>query len=166
MTPRKHTKRITISDVAKRAGVSSMTVSRVLNSDAKVKRITREKVEAVISELNYAPNIAARSLAGTKVNRICLLYGNPSSAYLGELLLGALAATSDAGALLIVERTTAALSPASLAKHFDHDWDALIVPPPMSDIEGIRKIVAKCLARLAGDKAAVVLSTIRSAPAS
>ena len=141
MTQRKPAKRVTISDVAQHAGVSSMTVSRVMNRDGKVKALTREKVETAISELNYAPNLAARSLAGSKIRRICLLYGNPSSAYLGELLLGALEATSDAGVHLIVERTSPDLAPASLREKFERDWDALIVPPPMSDISGIRKII-------------------------
>ena len=143
MAPRKANKQITISDVAEQAGVSSMTVSRVLNRNVKVKASTREKVEQVIAKLNYAPNLAARNLAGAQVRRICLLYGNPSSAYLGELLLGALEATSNASAHLIVERTNPDLRPSSLIKHFEHDWDALIIPPPMSDIAGIRKIVAK-----------------------
>ncbi len=143
MPQRKSTNRITIADVAERAGVSSMTVSRVVNRDSNVKSATREKVETAIAELNYAPNIAARSLAGGKVRRICLLYGNPSSAYLGELLLGALEAASEAGAHLIVERTTPDLDPSTLEEHLRRDWDALIVPPPMSDIAGIRALVQK-----------------------
>lgn len=70
-----------------------------------------------------------------------LLYGNPSSAYLGELLLGTLHAASAVDARLIVERTTPDLDPASLEDRLVRDWDALIVPPPMSDIAGIRSLV-------------------------
>lgn len=143
MSQRKNTNRITIADVAERAGVSSMTVSRVINREANVTATTREKVEAAIADLNYAPNIAARNLAGASVRRICLLYGNPSSAYLGELLLGALETASILGAHLIVERTSPDLNPADLEKRFGRDWDALIVPPPMSDIPGIRALVKK-----------------------
>ncbi len=143
MSQRKRANRITIAEVAEHAGVSSMTVSRVINRDAKVKSATRDKVEAAIAELNYAPNTAARSLAGGKIRRICLLYGNPSSAYLGELLLGALEAVSKAGAHLIVERTTPDLAPATLEERLGRDWDALIIPPPMSDIAGIRTLVRK-----------------------
>ncbi len=143
MPQRKTTSRITIADVAEHAGVSSMTVSRVVNRDANVKSATRQKVEMAIAELNYSPNIAARSLAGSKIRRICLLYGNPSSAYLGELLLGALEAASEAGAHLIVERTTPDLDPGTLEERLGRDWDALIVPPPMSDIAGIRALVHK-----------------------
>lgn len=143
MSQRRKSNRVTVADVANYAGVSTMTVSRVVNRDPKVKGDTREKVEAAIAALNYAPNIAARSLANADVRRICLLYGNPSSAYLGELLLGALEAASEAVAHLIVERTDQKLDLESLEQCLGRDWDALIVPPPMSDISGIRKLVAK-----------------------
>jgi LacI family transcriptional regulator len=55
--------RVTIKDVAKKAGVSISTVSRVLNKSSYVKKSTFERVEAVISELGYSPNHIARSLS-------------------------------------------------------------------------------------------------------
>ncbi|RYD25942.1 MAG: LacI family transcriptional regulator, partial [Lysobacteraceae bacterium] len=54
----------TISDVARRAGVSPMTVSRVINGESNVRPATRDAVNTAISALNYAPNPAARNLAG------------------------------------------------------------------------------------------------------
>ncbi len=54
---------LTLEDIARIAGVSRSTVSRVINGDEKVKAETRERVEAVIRELNFQPNLAARSLA-------------------------------------------------------------------------------------------------------
>ena len=59
---------ITIKEVAEEAGVSQMTVSRVLNKQKLVKESTRLKVEAAIAALNYRPNLMARSLAGGKSN--------------------------------------------------------------------------------------------------
>lgn len=53
---------VTISDVAREAGVSITTVSRVLNNNYPVRKETREKIENVIEKLNYKPNVAARSL--------------------------------------------------------------------------------------------------------
>lgn len=134
---------VTLADVAKDAGVSPMTVSRVINGDEKVKDSTRERVNQSIKKLKYAPNIAARSLAGARALRICLLYGNPSSAYLGELLMGALEAAGDLGAHLIVERTDENVTPEQIGEHLGRDWDALIVPPPISDVAGIRRLVAE-----------------------
>ena len=136
-------RQVTLADVARHAGVSPMTVSRVINNDSKVRDTTREKVNEAISKLNYAPNIAARNLAGAGSIRICLLYGNPSSAYLGELLMGALEAASDLGAHLVVERTDESLTPEFIEENIDQNWDALIVPPPVSDVSGIRRLVAE-----------------------
>ena len=135
-------KSLTLADVAKHAGVSMTTASRVINKDQNVKASTREKVEASIAQLKYSPNVAARNLAGARAARVCLLYGNPSSAYLGELLMGALEAAGELGVRLIVERTDEAVAPRTLAKKLHKDWDGLIVPPPISDIAGFRKFVA------------------------
>lgn len=52
----------TINDVAKEAGVSITTVSRVLNNNYPVKKETRIKIENAIKKLNYKPNAMARSL--------------------------------------------------------------------------------------------------------
>ena len=62
-TTRRGSSAPTISDVASAAGVSLMTVSRVINNESNVRPATRKKVEAAIAQLNYAPNPAARSLA-------------------------------------------------------------------------------------------------------
>ena len=51
----------TIADVAKRAGVSPMTVSRVINDEKNVRETTRSTVLAAIDSLGYAPNQAART---------------------------------------------------------------------------------------------------------
>ena len=53
----------TISDVAAQAGVSPMTVSRVINGEANVRAETRERVEDAIKALDYSPSSAARTLA-------------------------------------------------------------------------------------------------------
>jgi len=55
-------KRLTIIDVARAAGVSVGTVSRVLNGNAKVRDILRDKVQAAIKDLGYAPNAVAQSM--------------------------------------------------------------------------------------------------------
>ncbi|WP_027632476.1 LacI family DNA-binding transcriptional regulator [Clostridium hydrogeniformans] len=60
----------TINDVAKEAGVSITTVSRVLNNNYPVKKETREKIEKAIEKLNYRPNTMARSLITKKTGVI------------------------------------------------------------------------------------------------
>ena len=65
----------TIDDVARVAGVSKSTVSRVILGGNKVKPITLELVRRAINELNYAPNTAARSLASKRTGNIAVVSG-------------------------------------------------------------------------------------------
>lgn len=58
----------TLADVSKRAGVSTATVSRCLNSPAQVSQATREKVMQAVKELGYAPNFGAQALAAKRTN--------------------------------------------------------------------------------------------------
>jgi LacI family transcriptional regulator len=61
---------VTINDVAREAGVSITTVSRVLNNNYPVKKETREKIEQAIEKLNYKPNVMARSLITKKTSML------------------------------------------------------------------------------------------------
>ncbi|WP_243342728.1 LacI family DNA-binding transcriptional regulator [Anaerococcus sp. AGMB09787] len=65
-----------IYDVAKYAGVSVATVSRVINNKEVVTDKTRRKVEEAIKELDYVPNDVARALASNKTNDIGIMVGN------------------------------------------------------------------------------------------
>ena len=56
----------TVWDVAARAGVSAMTVSRVINGEAHVRADKREQVLRVVRELDYRPNAFARSLSSSR----------------------------------------------------------------------------------------------------
>jgi len=94
----------TISDVAARAGVSSMTVSRVINGETSVRPATRQAVTAAIAALDHAPNPAARSLAGAGQLRIGLLYANPSAGFLNDFLLGSLEQASRSDVQIVVRK--------------------------------------------------------------
>ncbi len=69
----------TITDVARHAGVSIKTVSRVLNREDGVRDSTRLRVESAIADLGYAPNQSARDLASRHAHLICLVYDDPSA---------------------------------------------------------------------------------------
>ena len=71
--------RATIDDVARLAGVSIKTVSRVVNREPNVRETTRDKVELAIAELHYRPNLSARSLASHKSHLIALVYDDPGA---------------------------------------------------------------------------------------
>src|SRR5579863_3612380 len=65
-----------LDEVAKLAGVSAATVSRVLNNLDVVRDVTRDRVMRAVSELNYHPNLHARSLAGGKSRTIGMIASN------------------------------------------------------------------------------------------
>ncbi|HZX23292.1 MAG TPA: LacI family DNA-binding transcriptional regulator, partial [Woeseiaceae bacterium] len=71
--------RATIDDVAELAGVSIKTVSRVVNSEPNVRQSTRDKVHLAIEQLNYRPNLSARSLASQRSRLIVLVYDDPAA---------------------------------------------------------------------------------------
>ena len=102
--------RARIEDVAAAAGVSMKTVSRVFNREPNVREDTRLRVEEAARQLRYRPNSSARSLAGRRSYLISLLYDNPSSNYVMEIIEGVLAADRDFGAgskyAVIVEDAT------------------------------------------------------------
>lgn len=77
---------VTLEDVAASAGVSRATVSRVVNGDANVKAQTRSRVEAVIAELGYSPNPAARALASSQSNTIGLVTTSYRGGFFGALM--------------------------------------------------------------------------------
>lgn len=92
----------TILDVAKRAGVSKATVSRVLNNPDIVKEATRRAVFEAIETLNYRPNLLARSLAHNVSNSIGLVVSDFEGTYFGRLLKRAAVLTESQGKHLII----------------------------------------------------------------
>ena len=134
----------TINDVAAAAGVSPMTVSRVINGEANVRDRTRELVNEVIRKLNYSPSAAARSLAGGEEMRIGLLYSNPSSAYLSEFLVGSLDQASRSNVQLIVERCDEDALEQSVIDHLVQGRvDGIVLPPPLCDATAVLAAVAE-----------------------
>ncbi|MBP1932648.1 LacI family DNA-binding transcriptional regulator [Ammoniphilus resinae] len=77
---------VTSTDVARRAGVSQATVSRVLNNPNSVKSGTREKVLRVMEEMNYKPNLIARSLVMNHTKTIALLSGTLKNGFFVETI--------------------------------------------------------------------------------
>jgi len=131
---RRQSGRPTVNDVARLADCSPMTVSRVINGGNGVRDETRVAVEAAIKQLNYAPNRAARSLAGASQMRFALLYSNPSAAYLSELLIGCMDAASRLDAHLVVERCDPERDQAKMiAKLAESMIDGFLLPPPLCD---------------------------------
>jgi LacI family transcriptional regulator len=127
---------VTIYDVAKHAGVSSMTVSRVLNGQRYVSDATRARVQESIAALNFSPNLAASNLRSAL--KIGLLYSNPSSSNLGEFLMGAFQQSNESGCQLLIEPGFGHANPiVPIAKLIDLGVDGVILPPPLCDDAGV-----------------------------
>lgn len=129
---------LNIRDVARLAGVSYQTVSRVLNDSPSIRPSTRQKVLAVIEEVGYRPNVAARALVTSRSRTIGVLsmqsathYGQTTSLYAVE------AAAREAGYRLSM---TTASSPdaAAISSAVDHltgqAVEALIVIAPQARV--------------------------------
>jgi LacI family transcriptional regulator len=127
---------VTIEDVARAAGVSAMTVSRVINKERNVREETRQSVLETIERMNYSPNTAARSLAAGDATHIGLLYSNPSAAYLSQFLVGALDGARQAGCHLVIEACESEneAEQCEVARRFANaDAEGVILPPPLSE---------------------------------
>ncbi|MFP3380568.1 LacI family DNA-binding transcriptional regulator, partial [Bacillus sp. SIMBA_069] len=75
----------TLQDVSRLAGVSIKTVSNVINDYPHVRDSTRRRVLAAIAELDYTPNLSARSLRSGRTNVISLIIPELRNAYFAEL---------------------------------------------------------------------------------
>ncbi|MDI9228525.1 LacI family DNA-binding transcriptional regulator, partial [Serratia bockelmannii] len=78
----------TMKDVARLAGVSTSTVSHVINNNRFVSEQVREKVEQAIRELNYAPSALARSLKINQTRTIGMLLTASSNPFYSEVVRG------------------------------------------------------------------------------
>lgn len=87
----------TIYDVAELAGVSHQTVSRYLKDKAKLKPATLERVEKALAELNYTPNLAARSLRSRELYRLVVVVPEASLYFPLRMLNGAAEVAHAAG---------------------------------------------------------------------
>ena len=138
-------KRKTILDVARRANVSTKTVSRVLNREPAVRPATRARIEEAMRELKYRPNSPARMLAGNRTYLVGLVYGSNSS-YVSMLQDGAIAACREDHYDLLTypcdyEHT-------SFAESFGEFLasprvDGLVLTPPICDMPVVRRLLKR-----------------------
>ena len=94
--------RLTITDIARLAGVSKKTVSRVINQEPYVNKATRERIEAIIAEHGYQPDPQARGLAFRRSFLVGLIHDNPNSQYVENVHLGILDALASRGYELVI----------------------------------------------------------------
>jgi LacI family transcriptional regulator len=94
-----------LRDVAQAAGVSLRTASRVLNDDPRVAAATRERVQGVMKDLRYTPDLMARSLRGGTDATIGLVVESIADPFFSELVAAVESAFSDDGKSVLVAST-------------------------------------------------------------
>ncbi|HEY1105313.1 MAG TPA: LacI family DNA-binding transcriptional regulator [Agromyces sp.] len=136
--------RPSIYDVAKQAGVSHMTVSRVLNGHPNIREATRQRVLDVIRELDFKPNSAARALATQRTQRIGVIVDSAVEFGPTSTLRGLELAARSAGYSVtsVAMQDDANLTPEAAVGHLVAEGiDALcIVAPRSSSVSALRRI--------------------------
>ncbi|WP_232367608.1 LacI family DNA-binding transcriptional regulator [Alteromonas pelagimontana] len=134
----------TIKDVAKLAGVSFKTVSRVINEEPSVKPDTAEKVHQAIAQLHYQPNTAARNLAGTKAYAIGYVYDNPNAYYIINMQNGILNECRNRGYELIIHpcnASSANVTDEILQMVKRSQLAGLVLSPPLSEMASVMDVL-------------------------
>ena len=122
--------------MARRAGVSTKTVSRVLNAEPYVRDELKARVLSAARDLHYRPKMSARSLPGSRSYVVGYLLNDPSNPYIGQAQLGALTACRQAGYHLLVESID--LTGPDIRAQLDR-WlgalkvDGVLLSPPLCD---------------------------------
>lgn len=99
---RSEKKNITIVDIAKEAGVSIATVSRVLTGNAKVNEEKKQRINEIIKKYDFHPNVLARGLIQTKTNTIGILTADIRNPYYSSLFVSCENAAADRGYSLLL----------------------------------------------------------------
>lgn len=135
---------VTVNDVARLAGVSPMTVSRVVNKEDNVRPSTREAVEKAIKQLGYRPNKAARSLASANPITIGLVYINPNNTFLSAMLRGLLDRAHHADTHIIIEECQQGPDTLrTIGELANEGVEGFILGPPLCDSEDALEMLEK-----------------------
>lgn len=147
----------TIKDVAKAAGVSVATVSRVLNNSAAVSDAAAERVNKAIDELGYSPNFLGRNLRKCETNVILAIIPSTEQTFYSEIIRGMQTAASSCGydILLSTSNSTYEIEMRLLNMLFNRTVDAAILLGTRLDTATLKELnrkyyIALCCERAEG----------------
>lgn len=166
-------KKPTINDVAREAGVSKRTVSRVINGSTNVGPKTLKLIQSVIDRLDYSPDKQARGLASSRSFLLGLIYDNPDALYIDQVQRGVLDICSKKGYELVVhpcKYQSKDLVQNCLSFIRRSNIDGVIVLPPVSESKELAAALREgehCYVRMASvdldDHTNIVVSDERAA---
>lgn len=127
-----------MEDVARLSGVSLKSVSRVINGEPHVSASLKAKVDAAIAQLNYVPDAAARSLAGSRTFIIGLLLDNPSPHYTMKVQKGVYDAVREHQYHLRIDNVDSSVPEQTFTAQLEalirnSRCDGFVLTPPLSD---------------------------------
>ncbi|HJA25333.1 MAG TPA: LacI family transcriptional regulator [Candidatus Fournierella merdigallinarum] len=139
--------KVTIADVAREAGVSTATVSYVLNRAKNVSPTTRERVLGAVRRLGYHPNNTARSLKTGKKNMIGFVVPDISNIYFATLIQSIESAIAPSGYNLLIANTQESVErEMNIIKTFSSNMvDGMIISSSATDFEEIRGCIPASL---------------------
>ena len=151
----------TISDVARRAGVSPVTVSRVINHVAHVNPTTRAAVERAIAELGYVPNVVARSLRSRRTRTLGLLLPDITNPFWTTVARGVEDSAHSHGysAFLCNTDENPAKQRDYLSAVLSQRVDGVILAPCDSDVRGLATLVEQNVPLVLVDRTVAGLDT-------
>src|SRR4051794_28081853 len=137
---------VTIRDVARKAGVSAMTVSRVINSSPSVSPATRSRVEQVIAELGYVPSRLARGLSAQRTGTLALIVPDVANPFFTLIVRGAEDVARRAGYRFILCDTRAdlAIEGEVIEEMIAHRVEGILIAPVSDRSRDHLRRLAKC----------------------
>ena len=133
----------TMRDVARQAGVSIKTVSRVVNNQGEISETTRQRVLSVISELGYRPSRLARALVTQQTHTLGLVVSDITNPYFPEMARGVIDAAQAREYNVFVCNTDGnPLQECNLLESLaDHGVDGIIIYPTYSSDDNLKTFV-------------------------
>src|SRR3954468_23367245 len=136
---------VTIRDVARQAGVSAMTVSRVINSSPSVSPATRSRVEQAIAALGYVPSRLARGLSGQRTGTLALIVPDVANPFFTLVVRGAEDVARRAGYRVILCDTRADLGAERevIEEMIAHRVEGMVIAPVSDRSRDHLRLLAK-----------------------
>lgn len=135
-------KKLTIKDIARKANVSKSTVSRVLNDTTPVNEAKRQAVLDAMKELNFRPNVFARSLAGGKSMTIGIVTGGTGSPFYESIAKAVIEALNPTNytAIIVDGQWQESLERNAVMTLVDRQVDGLLAIGATLDIEAFNEV--------------------------
>jgi LacI family transcriptional regulator len=156
----------TVLDVAKRAGVAPITVSRVINNSGYISQATRERVEVAVKELGYVPNTIARGLRSKRTRTLALVVTDITNPYFTLMARGVEDVAGDANYTVVYCNTDESETKEEKYANIlaQRQVDGVLLVPACGNVKTIKFLLANDISVVALDRrvSEVEIDSVRS----